>query len=36
MKQYVVDVFTDKVFYGNPAVVCVLEKRTSRRINDET
>lgn len=26
MKQYVVDAFTDKVFCGNPAAVCVLEK----------
>lgn len=25
MKQYVVDAFTDKVFGGNPAAVCVLE-----------
>lgn len=25
MKQYVVDVFTDKVFGGNPAAVCVME-----------
>ena len=26
MKQYVVDAFTDKVFKGNPAAVCVMEK----------
>ncbi|MDO4582096.1 MAG: PhzF family phenazine biosynthesis protein [Bacillota bacterium] len=26
MKQYVVDAFTDKVFAGNPAAVCVMEK----------
>ena len=26
MKQYIVDAFTDKVFHGNPAAVCVLEK----------
>ena len=26
MKQYVVDAFTDKVFEGNPAAVCVLDK----------
>lgn len=26
MKQYIVDAFTDKVFYGNPASVCILEK----------
>lgn len=25
MKQYVVDAFTDKVFAGNPAAVCVME-----------
>lgn len=26
MKQYIVDAFTDKVFAGNPAAVCVTEK----------
>lgn len=26
MKQYVVDAFTDKIFSGNPAAVCVMEK----------
>lgn len=26
MKQYVVDAFTDKIFYGNPAAVCVMDK----------
>ena len=26
MKQYVVDAFTDKVFEGNPAAICVMEK----------
>lgn len=26
MKQYVVDAFTDQVFHGNPAAVCVLGK----------
>ncbi len=25
MKQYIVDVFTDRVFSGNQAAVCVLE-----------
>lgn len=25
MKQYIVDAFTDKVFKGNPAAVCILE-----------
>lgn len=27
MKQYVVDAFTDQVFHGKPAAVCVLEKQ---------
>lgn len=26
MKQFIVDAFTDKVFAGNPAAVCVMEK----------
>lgn len=26
MKQYIVDAFTDKVFHGNPAAVCVMEQ----------
>lgn len=26
MKQYIVDAFTDKVFAGNPAAVCVMDK----------
>ena len=26
MRQYVVDAFTDKVFAGNPAAVCVMDK----------
>ena len=26
MKQYMVDAFTDKVFHGNPAAVCVMDK----------
>ena len=26
MKQYIVDAFTDKVFRGNQAAVCVLDK----------
>lgn len=25
MKQYIVDAFTDKVFSGNPAAICVME-----------
>ena len=30
MKQYVVDAFTDKVFSGNPAAVCVLDHRLNK------
>ena len=26
MRQYVVDAFTDRIFGGNPAAVCVMEK----------
>ena len=26
MKQYVVDAFTDRVFGGNPAAVCVMDE----------
>ena len=26
MKQYIVDAFTDKVFSGNPAAVCVMDE----------
>lgn len=26
MKQYIVDAFTDKVFHGNPAAICILDK----------
>ena len=26
LKQYVVDAFTDKVFSGNPAAICLLDK----------
>ena len=26
LKQYVVDAFTDKVFIGNPAAICLLDK----------
>ena len=25
MKQYIVDTFTDKLFSGNPAAVCMME-----------
>lgn len=26
MKQYIIDAFTDKIFHGNPAAVCVLDE----------
>ncbi len=32
MKQYIVDAFTDKVFSGNPAAVCIMEKWLSEEI----
>ncbi len=32
MKQYIVDAFTDKVFSGNPAGVCILDKWISDQI----
>ncbi|SHM65309.1 PhzF family phenazine biosynthesis protein [Ruminococcus flavefaciens] len=32
MKQYIVDAFTDKVFSGNPAAVCVLDNFPSEDI----
>lgn len=32
MKQYVVDAFTDKVFTGNPAAVCIMKKWISDEI----
>lgn len=32
MKQYVVDAFTDKVFSGNPAAVCVTDSEISEEI----
>ena len=32
MKQYVVDAFTDKIFMGNPAAVCVLDNFPSEEI----
>ena len=32
MKQYIIDTFTDKIFSGNPAAICVLEEWLS----DET
>lgn len=36
MKQYVVDAFTDEVFGGNPAAVCVMDsEETVRRLNPD-
>ncbi len=32
MRQYVVDAFTDSVFHGNPAAICVLEKWPSEEL----
>ena len=32
MKQYVVDAFTDKVFHGNQAAVCVLDQWLSDQL----
>ena len=26
LKQYIVDAFTDKIFHGNPAAVCIMQK----------
>ena len=32
MKQYVVDAFTDRVFHGNQAAVCVLDEWLSEEL----
>ncbi len=32
MKQYIVDAFTDKVFHGNPAAICVLDEWPSEEL----
>lgn len=32
MKQYIVDAFTDKVFSGNPAAVCILDEWLADRL----
>ena len=32
MKQYIIDAFTDKVFSGNPAAICILDKWISDEI----
>ena len=31
MRQYVIDAFTDHVFAGNPAAVCVMADGSARR-----
>ena len=31
MKYFVIDAFTEKVFQGNPAGVCILEKPLKQR-----
>ena len=36
MKQYIVDAFTDKLFSGNPAAVCVLDSFPSEDIMQST
>ena len=36
MKQYIVDAFTDKIFSGNPAAVCVLDSFPSEDIMQST
>ena len=35
MKQYVVDAFTEKVFAGNPAAVCIMEKWLDEKTMDQ-
>lgn len=32
MKQYIVDAFTDKVFKGNPAAICILDEWLSEEV----
>ena len=32
IKQYVVDAFTDKIFHGNQAAVCVLDEWLSEEL----
>ena len=32
MKQYIVDAFTDKVFSGNPAAICILDEWVSEEL----
>lgn len=32
MKQYIIDAFTDKVFHGNPAAICVLEEWPEEKV----
>ncbi len=32
MKQYIVDAFTDEIFHGNPAAVCILDRWVSEKL----
>lgn len=32
MRQYIIDAFTDKVFHGNPAAICILEQWPSEEL----
>lgn len=32
MKQYIVDAFTDQVFQGNPAAICIMEQWISAEL----
>ena len=32
MKQFIVDAFTDKIFGGNPAAVCIMENFPSEEL----
>ena len=32
MKQYIVDAFTDSLFSGNPAAVCIPDSRLSDKL----
>lgn len=32
MKQYIVDAFTDQVFHGNPAAICVMDEWPSKEL----
>ena len=32
MKQYIVDAFTERMFEGNPAAICILERWPEERV----